>query len=274
VLVDEQSREGKRKLIIGILAERGAGMKRSTVLCKNVSLLRKCSMRSFGYCLVAATFLVGIGGYAEATTILTFDGLTLPDGNALINGSLIPETYGDNMGTTPNITVDYRSFDTSGNQNGSPFDTSGSQDGMGFWGPNYGDLTNVAYPWFSKSFGQISLVAASGFVHLLSFDLAGYCATQINQPLRILDEGNIVLWELTPVEVLGVLRESHSTFSPDLTAATLHIQFGDTWNVGIDNINFEQVCQVNSVPDASILLLLGPGLVGLGILGRRKVFRK
>jgi hypothetical protein len=240
-------------------------MKRLTVLRKNAKDIiwrKRRSMGRFGYCLVVAAILVGIGGYAEATTILTFDILNLGDGLP------IPETYGSNMETTPNITVEYRSYDKLGNP----------ANGMYFWGSQYGDLTNVAYAGTSEVewLGQISLVAASGFVHLNSFDLAGYCATQINQPLRILDGDNKVLIDLTPVDVLAVLGEikTHSTFYPDLTAATLHIQFGNTWNVGIDNINFDQVDQVNGVPDASILLLLGPSLVGLGILGRRKVFRK
>lgn len=178
-----------------------------------------------------------LAGLAEAT-ILTFDNL----GN-------IPETYGDNVsalcdgvgcygkgnGFTPNITVEYRTLTVGGGSGGTLFNA------LGLWPTNYGDLVNNAYPANPTSTGEISLVPEPGWsIRLNSFDLAGWPnRSYSNQPLRILDEDYNVLMELSPFFVPG---QGRATVTPNLThGGILRIQFGNNWNIGIDNINFDQI---------------------------------
>ncbi len=175
---------------------------------------------------------------AEAT-ILTFDSL----------GGNIPGTYGDNVsalcdgvgcygrgnGFTPNITVEYRTLSVGGGSGGTLSNV------LGFWPTNYGDLVNNAFPVNPTSTGEISLVPEPGrSIRLNSFDLAGWPNTSYsNQPLRILDENYNVLMEFSPFFVPG---QGHATVTPNLThGGILRIQFGNNWNVGIDNINFDQI---------------------------------
>lgn len=62
---------------------------------------------------------------------------------------------------------------------------------------------------------------------------------------------------------------THSTFTPGLThAGPLSTRFGyNDWNVGIDNINFDQVAVVPE-PETYAMLLTGLGLVGF--MARRR----
>jgi len=55
--------------------------------------------------------------------------------------------------------------------------------------------------------------------------------------------------------------DGHSNFLPDISGSELTIRWGNDWNIGIDNINFDQ--QMNPVPLPSALGLLGFGLLGL-----------
>lgn len=218
-------------------------------------------MRTLRYCLVVAAFLVGIVGQAEATSILDFEGLGLG------TNAYIPATYGDNLPGTPNITVEYRTFNpAAGILNDYTLYDGFYKGRFRFYASGYGALLNAATPGlggdgFQAWLGEISLVAASGFlVHLNSFQLAGW-GTVSGQPLRILDgNGNVLL-------DYGLLTlGSLSNFTPNFTADTLRIQFANTDYVGIDNISFDQVAA--AVPEPSMLLLLGFGLVGVVAVAR------
>lgn len=188
---------------------------------------------------------------AKAASLLSFDGLSLP-----LSGS-IPGTYGDNLLDTPNIQIEYRTVN--------PITGATFADHLDFWPTDYGTLTDVAYPVSNGYLGEISLIPEAGYaVTLESFDLAGWRQTdQLNQTVRILDEGFNILLDYSPFTVEG--DAGFSAFTPMITrAGTLRIQFGPSWDTGIDNVRFSQ----SGVPVPTPALL--PGLIGLGLSAWRK----
>ncbi len=194
-------------------------------------------------------------------TILTFD---IP---GLIDWQEIPGAYGDNVtslydglgyyeqgaGWTPNITVDYRTFDLS--------DNSTRTDKLDYWSTGFGDLEDIAYSTAQGCMGEISLVPEAGWsVVLDGFDLGGY-GDQPDQTVRLVDENYQVLLDYSPIDIMG---GGHNAFAPSLThAGTVRIQFGPSWNTGIDNVHFYQV------PEPATLALLGIGAVAAMCARRR-----
>ncbi|WP_292918430.1 PEP-CTERM sorting domain-containing protein [Nitrosomonas sp.] len=226
--------------------------------------------------LISSTLLLSAGAMfavSAQATILTFD-----LDPALPNYGDIPATYGDNVnaasdavgsygmgnGYTPNVTTEYRTWQISTN--------TVAYNNLDFWDFNYGDLVNVAFSVSSAGyFAEITLVPEPGWaIRLNSFDLAGY--SKIDHPnsqVRILDgTSNTVLIDYSPVTVLGS-GGTHSTFTPGLTyAGAISIRYGyNDWNIGIDNINFDQVAAVPE-PETYAMLLAGLGL--LGFMVRRR----
>lgn len=231
--------------------------------------------------LISSTLLLGAGALFAASaqaTILTFD-----LDPAVGNYGDISGAYGDNVnaasdavgsysmgnGYTPNITTEYRTWRIS-------TDTV-AYNNLDFWDFNYGDLVNVAFGVSSADhFAEITLVPEPGWaIRLNSFDLAGY--SKIDHPnsqVRILDAASeAVLIDYSPVTVLGAggITGTHSTFTPSLTfAGPISIRFGyNDWNVGIDNINFDQVTAVPE-PETYAMLLAGLGLLGFMARGRTR----
>ena len=220
--------------------------------------------------LLSHTLLLGAGvllATSAQATILTFD---LDPG--VPNFGDIPGSYGDNVnaasdavgsylvgnGYTPNVTTDYRTWQISS-------DTV-AYNNLDFWATGYGDLTNVAFSVVSGDhFAEITLVPEPGWaIRLNSFDMAGFpVADHLDSQVRILDgTSNTILVDYSPVTILGT-GGTHSTFTPGLThEGPLSIRFGyNNWNVGIDNINFDQVAVVPE-PETYAMLLAGLGLVG------------
>jgi len=239
------------------------------------------------YGLIIALLIVGAAAGAANATILTFNFIPI-----IPNFGDIPTSYGDNvdfgaalagcrpevtvpprMGCyergsawTPNVIVDYRTRAVGGPQPGETLFNN-----LDFWDVQYGNLVNVAYPVNPVSTGEISFIAAPGFnVSLNSFDVAGWpCVNHLSQPLRFLDGAYNVLLDLTPQIFLGAGCTVHSSYAPMLVGPIIRIQFGDNWNVGIDNINFTQVPAVPQVPEPSTLVLFATGFAGL--LATRRV---
>lgn len=194
-----------------------------------------------GCAIVLATLgILALNSRANTTT-LHFDDLK----NVLPDWGIIPDTYGDNKPNTPDVTVDYRTF-LLGGATLVPY--------VEFWHDNYGDLHNVAFPTQNGYMGEVSLVPSPGHtVTLQTFALGGYShADQFGQTVRILDANYNVLLDYSPFNVEG--DSGHSSFAPNITSkGALRIQWGPSWNSGLDNVTF---CQDTIVPDAGSSLAL------------------
>lgn len=210
----------------------------------------------------ATAILSSSAALFAATSVLTFDGL------GLTNYGVIPGSYGDNLANTPNVTVDYRTF--------APGVYTTFSNDLLFWDTGYGSLTNVAIASGAGGGSEISLVASAGFVvDLTSLNVASFGGVDRgDQLLRVLDGAGNVLADYSPVTVLGT--GFNNILTPGVSASTLRIQFGNTWNVAIDNIAFGQRAVTQpptpaGVPDqGDTVLLLGAALVA--IAGLRRTF--
>jgi len=139
-----------------------------------------------------------------------------------------------------------------------------------FWSTGYGDLVNVAFASSTGFLAEISFTPDAGYgVRLNSFDLAGWpLADYADQPLVIYDANYNVLVNYSPLDVAGA-NGTHTFVAPNLTHfGTIHIQFSNTWNVGIDNVNFDQL---SAVPEPSTIASAAfAAVAGLVVLRRRR----
>lgn len=235
--------------------------------------------------LALAAAMVFAAGTANAT-VLTFEGL------GVANQSIIPATYGDNVdprctsggccnavgcydvgnGFTPNVTVEYRAV--------RPTTGAVAVTALSYWNTDYGDLQDVAYAGVRDLLGEIALVPAPGFdVILNGFDLGGWPDSDVpNQVVRVIGGDGTVLLDFSPVNVRGV--GDHTRIAPGqplVSSGTLRIQFGPSWAVGIDNVDFDQAregtydgcrldaaCQENLDATASMLLACEDDLATCG----------
>jgi hypothetical protein len=214
--------------------------------------------------MVIVLLFISITGVVNAS-VLTFDGLSG------YNYQNINQNYGDNInaitdsygkyqignGFTPNISVQYSTIN-----NNTVYNT------LDAWDNNYGDLKNVAYPTSNGSQGNIKFIADPGFkVTINSFDMAGYPHASLTATLLdIIDETGTIVWSSNNLDING---QTHSSFSPEITGNSLTIRWGTNWNIGIDNINFDQ--SATAVPLPGAIWMLGPSLICLtSIVKRRK----
>jgi hypothetical protein len=184
------------------------------------------------YCLFAAV---------AGASILTFQGTGMSNWGELT-------TYGSDMtgsctgsgqqgcvsegnGFTPDIAASYESAWFS--------PVAGSLNYMGLWTtPSpYGNFAAAAFSYESGQ-GIVTLTPTNGTsVILNSFDLAGEGQDVPDQTVAVTTLSGTVLWEST-----GTVSANDSIYYPDIASSVpIEIQFGDTWNVGIDNINFDEV---------------------------------
>lgn len=182
-----------------------------------------------------------------SATILTFDGLGADDYDP------IPQGYGDNVtadrdgigdydegnGFTPNVLTSYRTLANFG-------DSGETASTLSYWGRNFGDLRDIAFSRIDGDVAELTLQAEPGFeVVLNSFEMAGWYRDELpGEALRIYNgDYSALLYEQAPFSADGSgpgNSGDHSDFSINVAASEVHIQWGRDWNIGIDNINFDQ----------------------------------
>lgn len=221
--------------------------------------------------LAALASLLLLPAIAQAqVTVLTFD---YPGSG---NGLPVDQVYGDNVTAadmggrlyggsapfTPDITVLY----------------SGGNAGPAFWGPDYGDLTNVIYGEPTQLLLVTFTPGNGALVGLNSFDLGGWLRTDyVINSVQVFADGNPVFQQFN-VPVEGNAGHSPFVFN-NVTATTfLTIQIdatnlgGESDNIGIDNISFTQINPSAAAPEPGTLALLGAGmgLMGMAVIRRRR----
>nr|WP_320191900.1 PEP-CTERM sorting domain-containing protein [uncultured Desulfobacter sp.] len=219
--------------------------------------------------LLLLFLIIGLLSGTANATILTFDGLSAYnydpiDGNYGDSVSTPNDAYGSyemGNGFTPNINVSYN--------------TVGSNAYLEAWNTGYGDLVKVAYADNNDSIAEITFTADLGYqVSINSFDMAGFGqGDNTLDLLEIVDDAGNIVWTASALQI-QVEDDAHSSFYPVVMGTELTIRWGDNWNIGIDNINFDQIGEASvvgaSVPVPSALLLLASGLLGLAGVRRKK----
>ena len=120
--------------------------------------------------------------------------------------------------------------------------------------------------------GEFRFTPAAGFqVTLHGFDVGEYQGRIAgNAEVRVygLDLSAPALF--TGTQALGAA--GHWSLSPELTTTTgFNLQWGDSWDYGVDNISLTVAPIVPSaVPEPATVALLGAGLVAMGAVARRR----
>lgn len=221
--------------------------------------------RAAALSLGCVAFFCGGATRGAAQAVLDFEAL------ALANYDALPASYGD--GFDVNIPdVQYRTFTVGTDATLNNF--------VEFWNADYGDLSKVVYPEENGYAAEIAFVPAAGYgVRLVSFDMAGYShVDRTNSTLRILDAAGNVVLDLVATQGGGVEGDGngpqHSTFTPNLfVPGTLRIQWGNDWDIGMDNIVFESAPLTVPEPTTAALLGIGGALAVAGALVRRRAAR-
>jgi hypothetical protein len=137
-------------------------------------------------------------------------------------------------------------------------------------------LPSAAFPIQNGTLGEIRLTPLNGLQLTLSnFALAGYPrATQPDQTVRVTDgTSNTILFDDSPFDVTGQGRD---IFNVNLVSTgPLVIQFGPSWNTGINYINYSvgpggPDPNPNPVPEPATMFLLGTGLASIGGMIKRR----
>ncbi|MBK7899602.1 MAG: PEP-CTERM sorting domain-containing protein [Azonexus sp.] len=148
---------------------------------------------------------------------------------------------------------------------------------LDFWNNNYGDLSKVAFSPSDGTLARISFTSNAGWlISSIRFDLAGWFDQDRAARTVVYNiGGNTVTLIDEPIEG-DFTGNRHSSFSLSDMGSTAYIEWGNDWNIGIDNIEFTVVADPNfngRAPEPAGLALLGSAL-GLLALQRRRNARR
>ncbi len=140
---------------------------------------------------------------------------------------------------------------------------------VGYWSGEYsGDA--AVYSQVDGNKVQVRLDAAAGLkLTSVSFDFGAFSNSDQTLDYRVYDGlwneiGNMNSFFLTgAIGGGGVV-----SFVQDMTSVI--IQFGDSWNVGLNSISFETAQDTSPVPIPAGIILAGTALLGLAGTGRLK----
>ena len=212
--------------------------------------------RSSTYLALAAAVALGAGELGAQNYTVDFSDVV---GS---NGTQISPTHG----TVPGVV-------TLTNRGKNDFGAGATTSDICLWTANYGDLANVAYTCSDAAgVGEIRFVAMPGYsITLNSFDIGEYVGrVSGNAEVRLFDIGyGSTLFSSSMALTSGM----HWTLTPGVSSTTgFNLQWGDSWDYGIDNINFT-VTQVtapptSTVPEPMTVALMGTGLAAIGAVTR------
>jgi hypothetical protein len=197
---------------------------------------------------------------AHAQVVLNFQDLTLADYGD------IPDHYGATL--DPNLAdVSYRTFLFS---SGATLTTQ-----LDFWNADYGDLTKVAFATSNGYTAEVSLTPAAGYgIKINSFDMAGWLnQDRTNTVMRLVDGSGNVLYDFASGGAVAIEGDftgaRHSSFAPNISSGgTVRLQWGDDWDIGLDNLNFE-VVPLSAIPEPALAPLVLGCVALAGWLRRR-----
>lgn len=181
---------------------------------------------------VATTLLIFCSIHTVQATVLTFDvpivysvNIDQGYGDAVTSTNDAIGSYQEGNGFTPHVTISYN--------------TVGGSEGLYVYDTGYGDLINTVQANTIDGTAEITFTAESGYlIKINSFDLAAYYTDYIADIIEITDENGTIIWDAPFKHVEK--DDGHSTFSPGISGTTLTIRWGNNWNIGIDNINFDE----------------------------------
>jgi len=188
-------------------------------------------------------------------------------------GELIPQTYGDNITTSPDS-----NFFLYGSAGGITPNITASYFGtVRHWGTGYGDMSEVAYGNDGTGIFGVELTAAAGFeVQLSEFHLAVFPDTDFDiKSVVVRDAANNVLFSGSNHIEGDLIGPRHTTYLPAVQSQFLRIEI-DASNltgrdiIGLDNVTFSQVNVSAAVPEPATLTLWSLGALGCAIAGHRR----
>ncbi len=205
--------------------------------------------------LAVGLFFFGIVGITNAS-ILTFDGLSG------YNYQAIDQNYGDSITSTSDSSGQYSEGNGFTPHINVAYNTDGGNAYLEAWNVDYGNLENVAYADLDGGIAEILFTPDSSYeVTINSFDMAGWFRLdKIADLIEIVNGVGTTVWSAPSLFVAGQYG-THSAFYPAITGSNLTIRWGNDWNIGIDNINFDE--SRASVPEPASILIFGTGLAGL-----------
>ncbi len=203
----------------------------------------------------AAVAATGLAVSAEAA-IMDFDYVGI-----LSNYSPIPQTEGD----IANLDVTGSTRDGFGN-------AAEHEGHVEWWNTGYASpsLVGVAFASANGRVAQYAFDPAPGYtVTLTSFDVGTYSGgPSLTGTATVYDSSWNVLWTTGTKTWSGAAE----TEAPGVShAGTIYLQWGQNWNIGVDNIVYDVAPTTTGVvPLPAPFALLAGGLAALGIAARRR----
>lgn len=172
-----------------------------------------------------------------------------------VDYSYISQGYGDVAGV---VDVSYNGQDTPGQS-------------LRWWSTGYNTLYGVLWAdgGDSNSKARVALqVLNGGQISLQSLQLGAYYQNTLGTTLTIRDLGsNAVLFSSSQNVGNGSISATPFSFSNLSSTTGLSIEWKNSaYNVGIDNIQYT----ISAVPEPGTWAMLAAGLLGLGVLARRR----
>ncbi|WP_404355687.1 hypothetical protein [Methylotuvimicrobium sp. KM1] len=179
------------------------------------------------------------------------------------NYSAVPESFG----STPEVSVFYQTLNSDGTVESS---------NVLLWNAGYADLNTAAFANANGRLLNITLTAVNpnNYVTLSSFEVGGYLQTSRDaSDLRIVDGNDItnILIDYAPLgNPFTVPGDVAYIFEPNITASSIGIILGTSWNLGINNITFS----TTPVPLPAAFWFFGSALASLGVFKKGRSFKK